>query len=112
MDYRLKRQRDFDTVFSKGKKVYSDDLTMIYFKRKFGETKIGISVGKKHGKAVVRNRIKRLIRAVYIPMIPRIKESYFIVFVPKVKEEYSFDNFKRSVVRLLKKENLLDEFFQ
>ena len=85
---------------------------MIYFKRQFGETKIGVSVGKKHGKAVVRNRIKRLLRAVYIPMLPKIKESYFIVFLPKIKEEYSFENFKKSVGYLLKRENLLDEFFQ
>ena len=85
---------------------------MIYFKRSFGETKIGISLGKKHGKAVVRNRIKRLLRAVYIPIVPNIKKSYFIVFLPKVKEDYSFDGFKKSVVYLLKRENLLNEFFE
>ena len=85
---------------------------MIYFKRQSGETKIGISVGKKHGKAVERNRIKRLLRAVYLPLLPHIKESYFIVFLPRVKEEYSFDNFKKAVGYLLKRENLLDEFFQ
>lgn len=112
MEHRLKRQRDFDTVFLKGKKAYTDRLTMIYFKRQRGETKIGISVGKKHGKAVVRNRIKRLLRAVYFPLLDRIKDSYFIVFLPKVKEDYSFDNFNRSVEYLLKRENLINEVFQ
>ena len=112
MEHRLKRQRDFDTVFLKGKKAYTDRLTMIYFKRQRGETKIGISVGKKHGKAVERNRIKRLLRAVYMPLIPHIKESYFIVFLPRVKEEYSFDNFKKAVGYLLKRENLINEVFQ
>lgn len=112
MDNRLKRQRDFDAVFNKGKKVFSDNLTLIYLKRQFGETKIGISVGKKHGKAVVRNRIKRLIRAVYIPLLPYVKESYFIVFLPRVRESYSYESFKKSVVYLLKREHLLDECFQ
>ena len=82
---------------------------MIYVERRSGITKIGISISKKHGKAVQRNRIKRLIRAVYIPIISKIKSPYFIVFMPKVSEEYSFMGFKKSIVYLLKKENLINE---
>ena len=81
MDHRLKRQRDFDAVFNNGKRAYSDNLTLVYIKRQSGETKIGVSISKKHGGAVVRNRIKRLLRAVYIPLLPKIKESYYIVFL-------------------------------
>ena len=61
MIYRLKRKSDFDKLFSKGKKVYSRSLTMLYFPSE--DFKIGYSVSKKHGNAVKRNRIKRLLRA-------------------------------------------------
>lgn len=109
MDNRLKRQRDFDTVFLNGKRVYSDNLTMIYVERRGGITKIGISISKKHGKAVQRNRIKRLLRAVYLPKIPKIKTPYFIVFMPKICDDYSFSAFEKSIAYLLKKENLINE---
>ena len=87
---------------------------MVYVKRsneinKSNETLIGISVSKKHGKAVVRNRIKRLIRAVYYPLLPSIKKGYMIVFVPKVTENYSFENFSRDIRYLLNKESMLGD---
>ncbi len=111
MDNKLKRQQDFDLVFNKGKRAYSSCLSIFYYKIKKGPTKLGISISKKHGNAVVRNRIKRLLRAVYFPIIPKIKQSYFIVFLPKVKEnnEYSFSEFSKAVEYLLKKENLIIE---
>ena len=112
MDTRLKRQQDFDIVFNKGKRAYSPSLTLVYLERKTGGVKIGISIGKKHGGAVTRNRIKRLLRAAYIPMIPLIKGSYYIVFLPKVSEEYSFLNFKNAIDFLLKKEKIIDEVSQ
>ena len=61
MIYRLKRKSDFDKLFSKGKKSYSKSLTMLNFPSE--DFRIGYSVSKKHGNAVKRNRIKRLLRA-------------------------------------------------
>ena len=72
MEHRLKRKRDFDACFKKGKRAYRRELAMYYVEKQRGEVKIGITVGKKHGNAVTRNRIKRLIRAAYIPLIKNI----------------------------------------
>lgn len=82
---------------------------MYYVEKQRGEVKIGITVGKKHGNAVTRNRIKRLIRAAYIPLIKNIVKPVNIVFVPKVTDEYSYSDFLKSVESMLKKENLIDE---
>ena len=82
---------------------------MIFVKQQSNETLIGISVSKKHGKAVVRNRIKRLIRAVYYPLLPKIKKGYMIVFVPKVTDDYSFDIFSRDIRYLLNKESMFGD---
>lgn len=107
MEKRLKKQRDFDLVFNKGKRAYTKAVAMYYVENRSSNAKIGISVSKKHGNAVVRNRIKRLLRASYIPLINQINKSALIVFVPRVRDSYEFSEIQKSVVFLLKKENLL-----
>ena len=68
---------------------------------------MGYSVSKKHGKSVVRNRIKRLLRASFNTLKNDIKPNYYIIFLPRVKENYSFAIFKRDMKYLLEKEGIL-----
>ena len=67
---------------------------------------MGISIGKKHGKSVQRNRIKRLIREAFRLSAPLLKGSYSIVIVPKVQETYSFETYYKHLQWIIKKENL------
>ena len=68
--------------------------------------KVGYSVSKKNGKAVVRNKIKRQLRACIRPFLTSLGD-YYIVIVPKSGQEYDFHNFERDISFLLNKENLL-----
>lgn len=106
MDIRLKKRSDFDKVFKKGKRIYSKSLMIVYVPAK--ETKIGLSVSKKNGGAVVRNRIKRLLRAVFRGYMGNINGCYHIVAVPRIADDYSFAVFDRDVRYMLTKENLLN----
>ena len=101
MDIRLKRTKDFDLVFKKGKKIYSNSLTLVYLPSK--ELKVGFALGKKHGKAVRRNRIKRLLRESFRSFLPKLEQDFFFVFIPKVSDDYFLDTFKRDMEYLLKK---------
>ena len=101
MDIRLKKTKDFDLVFRKGKKLYSNSLTLVYLKSE--ELKVGFVVGKKHGKAVKRNKIKRLLRESFRSLLPIYKQDFFFVFLPKVRDDYTLDTFKRDMEYLLKK---------
>lgn len=83
LEYRLKKEKDFDLVFKKGKRLFSDSLTMVFLPAK--EIKVGFGVGKKHGKSVKRNYIKRLLRESFRSFLPLIGENFFFVFIPKVK---------------------------
>jgi ribonuclease P protein component len=102
--YKLKRQSDFDKLFKKGKKCYAKSLMMLYFPS--DSLKIGYSISKKHGKAVKRNRIKRLLRAAVREVFKDSECKVYIVIVPRVKEEYLYKEYLGDIAYLKKKENL------
>ncbi|MCX7846002.1 MAG: ribonuclease P protein component [Dictyoglomaceae bacterium] len=68
---RLKKKKDFSRIIKEGR-VYSLPPLLVYIKRS-NIRKIGIIVNKKVGPAVVRNRLKRLIREVY-----RLNRPYLV----------------------------------
>lgn len=94
---RLKKNADFQRLFKSGKKAYSKDLTVIYTPCR-DKTVMGIALSKKHGKAVVRNRIKRLIRAAFSNNFEMLCGNFSIVVLPKVREEYSYADIEKSLV--------------
>jgi ribonuclease P protein component len=106
-DIRLKKQKDFDLVFKKGKRITTNTLTLIYIKSE--SLKFGISLSKKHGKAFKRNKIKRLLRASFNCYVKNISKNYYIIILPKIKEEYNFFDFTKDMEFALKKGNILND---
>jgi ribonuclease P protein component len=104
-DYRLKKEKDFNQVFTNGKRLYSSSLTVIYLPSSV--LKAGFAVGKKHGGSVKRNRIKRLLRESFRSFMPFLGENFFFVFIPKVNEEYTLEKFKESMGYIFKKGGFL-----
>lgn len=104
MNYlRLKKDADFKKLFGRGKRVFSPTLTLIYFPSR--TMQMGVAVSKKHGKAVKRNRIKRLLRAAFDKNCNLLEDNYTIVLLPKIAESYSFGSFEKSLKICLSKVN-------
>ena len=101
---RLKKQADFQKLFGRGKRAFSPSLTLLY--RPSDKLRMGISIGKKHGKAVKRNRIKRLLREAFRLEAGELRGKYSIILVPKVAEEYSLTKYREHIRCIFKKENL------
>ena len=101
---RIKKQADFQRLFQKGKRAFSSSLTLLYVPAQ--TMRMGISVGKKHGKSVQRNRIKRLVREAFRLNQDKMQGTYSFIILPKVNKEYSFRTFERDLQWMIKKENL------
>lgn len=80
--YRLKRRAAFNYVYRKGEKSPSRHLLLLYAKSREG-LKIGLSVSKKVGNAVIRNRVKRLLREGLLPLTERIDSKYMYVVLAR-----------------------------
>ena len=81
--YRLKKNEDFSYIM-KRKKSFSNRIYILYINKcKYEQAKIGISVSKKLGNAVIRNKIKRQIRMMIIENEYYNKISHDIIIIVK-----------------------------
>ncbi|MEG1835857.1 MAG: ribonuclease P protein component [Oscillospiraceae bacterium] len=82
------RNCDFRRLYGRGKS-YTNPALVIYFQRnRAGICRIGITVSKKIGNAVQRNRSKRVIRAAFRNLEPQIQGNWDFVFVARSKTKY------------------------
>lgn len=81
--YRLKKKYQFNYVYRAGKSCHGKFLMLVYTPSKNQNIKIGISVSKKVGNSVKRNRARRLLREAIIPYIPELETNYNIIVVAK-----------------------------
>lgn len=84
----LKRNNDFRRLYSKGRSYASPVLVTYVMKNRRGEVRIGITTSKKIGKAVMRNRSRRIIREAYRQVSGDIRPGFDLVFVARGKTPF------------------------
>lgn len=104
----LKENYIFRRIYAKGRNTASPCIAVYFRRNRTGSNRLGITVGKKVGIAVVRNRIRRRIRAVYRTNEHRLKTGYDIVVVARVRSVYTpYGKLEESFLRLADKLGLL-----
>ena len=113
--HRLRHWRDFKAVYQGGIRRQSPHLTLRALQEYPPEvkaTRLGISVSQKVSKkAVVRNRIKRQLRAAFRQLLPQIAPGWKIVLIVKPEAtKCKYEHFLRELEQLFKKAEIINGY--
>ncbi len=101
---RVKDKREFVSIVRKGKTLKETPYIVHYINNELNVCRVGLSVSKRIGNAVMRNRIKRQTRAMCDSLIDYSSHTFDVVIV--IKQEFtnlSFENNKQILNSLLSK---------
>lgn len=91
---RLTRSADFDRAFREGRSFATRHLVLHAFPRPAGDPgdagaepapRLGVSVGRRVGGAVERNRVKRLLREAFWAVAPSLPATHDFVLVARAE---------------------------
>ena len=77
--HRIVRSTDYKTIYKAGKRIHSENFVLFSRENEVGYSRLGITVSRKIGCAVVRNRTKRLFREIFRRSSAEIPESLDLV---------------------------------
>ena len=102
---RLSQNRQFSYVYRRGRKVSCREMSLLFVRSK--ERRIGFSVSKKVGVAVVRNRTKRRLRETVRPLLPQLKSGLYVFVARPNAAQLTFQELGSRVRYLLRKAECL-----
>ena len=96
----LRTKADFERVYALKCKAADGVLLVFAALGSSSVTRIGLSVSKKHGGAIVRNRLKRLLREAFRLTQFHIPPGLDLIAIPLAKEKASLLAYQESLVNV------------
>ncbi len=103
-EYRVCKNQEFSSIIQHHSFVKSSSFVCYYIKRKEDHARVGISVGKKLGNAVKRNKIKRQVRSM-VDSLFRFDEEFDCIFIvrpryTKLSYQENYDQLKQMIQKI------------
>ena len=108
----IKKNYEFKMFFSKGKFYSGEYINMYIHMSNLSYNKLGIAISRKLGKAVKRNRIKRLIRENYKNFENNIKNGTNILIIINKNidiKKVSYNDIFKDFENILKKADVIKD---
>lgn len=107
--YRLGGRRTFSYIYRKGKRTSGNYVTITYCLAKYG-LRVGVVSGKKVGKSVVRNKVKRRIKDIAMHLIALMQSGYNYIIVAKADSaDISYNDLAADIYKALSKAKLIKD---
>ncbi len=105
----LKKNKDFQQVYRKGKSYANKYLVMYVLENHMNKNRLGISVSKKVGNSIVRHRLARLIRESYRLQEDRYRCGIDIVVIARIgAKEKKYKDIDGAMLHLAGLHNIID----
>jgi len=102
-EQRIRSGKDFERAY--GHKLRAGDQHLLVFgvANELPNTRIGLSVSKKHGNAVRRSRIKRRLREAFRLSQHELPSGLDLVLIPRQNSGATLDDYQKSLKYLARK---------
>ena len=98
----LQKSDDFSIIISTGKKLKNKYFSLYY--KENNKVLYGITVPKKTGKAVIRNKLKRQIKNIIVKNEKTIQSGYnYVIIVKETSLELNYEGLTNNLLDLMKK---------
>lgn len=95
----LRSEADFERVYARKCKAGDGVLLLFADRNDQGITRIGLSVSKKHGGAVIRNGLKRLLREAFRLSQHDLPAGLDLIAIPLNSEQATLEAYRNSLVK-------------
>lgn len=82
---RLRKSREFKLITDRGKKIHTPLFLVFFRKNSLQSSRLGVTVSKKVGQAVTRNRIKRWLREYFRHWQKKVSGHWDVVVIARAK---------------------------
>ena len=104
----LRLNRDFRSLYNRGKNAAGPCMALYCRRNRAGVNRLGLTVSKKLGNAVARNRIRRRLKEAYRLHEQGFLPGYDLVIVGRARaRDMAFDGLQRELLSLCRKLGLL-----
>ncbi len=83
---RLRTPGDFRRVYGQGNRAHGRLLVVVGFPRRDPGHRLGVAVSKEHGRAVRRNKLKRILREAFRLERPELPGAFDLILIPRPRD--------------------------